>query len=138
MHDQEFAQKAQRLEDQLNDLLDDQGLSSITSKYGGRRRIPMRLANAFYSRVLLSAAIGRHPTYEEYEGMEFKEGDEVVYQAACFLYEKWRVSGLAPSVTNYCQFLNRLRDRSPCDAGKPLPDFRIFEKDIIQMIEEAK
>lgn len=95
--------------------------------------------NAFYAKVLFDIVFGQTPTLHQFSGMGFKEGDEAIYQAAVFHFEKWKKLGIMSSIFSYCDAANRLLRRlmecNGVEKTEALPDIRA---DVYAIDEQLK
>ena len=91
-------------------------------------------ANTFYAKVLFDVASGIEPRYDQFVGLSFAEGPDVVYQGAIYLYCCWKTMGLLSAVYAYCQNLNRLVENAAREKCKRpdilLPDFISVQNDV--------
>ncbi|MBR1847284.1 MAG: hypothetical protein IJ787_06190 [Bacilli bacterium] len=126
------------VEARLIDFLNDKVHECAMPLYRTKEEYPIErnfmLANAFYAKVLSDVIMGVEPTVAQFNDMPFKEGPEVVYQSAVYLYYCWRTLGIIGAVRSYCQNLNRLFENS-VKASKEktfslLPDFISYEGEI--------
>ncbi|MCR5348792.1 MAG: hypothetical protein K6E59_04215 [Bacilli bacterium] len=95
----------------LDSLLEESAATSISLRGGRYVQIELRMANRFLSLVLFDVALGKAPTYEQFQGIGFTD-EESVYQEAERLYADWSALSLETAVERYCQYMNRLIDRS--------------------------
>jgi len=123
----------------LNDLVHEKTMLFFRTKDEYPVDKGIVLANAFYGKILIDVALCREPQYDDFAGMPFVEGADVVYQAAIYLFHCWKTMGLTSAVFNYCKNINRLMERSAKakNNGSPimLPDFFSCQQEIYEKIK---
>ena len=91
-----------KLSDYLNRIAIEEDPHSIDDYH------PISLSNWYYASILLDVYFGNEPSYEEVEGMGFRNTDEA-YQNAVYLYNKWLTCGLRGAVADYCKIMDSKR-----------------------------